>query len=149
MIVKIIYLIIISDFRYSIKCVIAPCDTEVYWGPLEPWHEKNELSLSPNLPNSSHHSQRCLSLHESDGLKFVGYIFWSNFLIIISLAVLDGLSKIDLRIPRYVQVWYGMMYRVSSKTVYTSSLFVNCASHSSLIIKWSTKYNKSIYLFHL
>ena len=29
------------------------------------------------------------------------------------------------------------LYRVSSKTVCTSSLFVNYASHASLIIKWS------------
>ena len=32
-------------------------------------------------------------------------------------------------------------YRVSSETVYTCSLFVNCASHASLTIK------KSIYFF--
>ena len=29
------------------------------------------------------------------------------------------------------------IYRVSSKTVYTCSLFVNCASHAGPIIKWS------------
>ena len=64
-----------------IKCVIAACDTEVYWGPLEPWQEKNELSLSPNLPNSSLHSQRCLPLHFYLWLRLTdGWSFWFDWL---------------------------------------------------------------------
>ena len=39
--------------------------------------------------------------------------------------------------PSWKVEWEWRIYRVSSKTVCTCSLFVNCASHAGPIIKWS------------
>ena len=55
-------------------------------------------------------------------------------------AARDARAKVTVML--IISSWIlGRLYRVSSETVYTCSLFVNCASHASLTIK------RSIYFF--
>ena len=58
----------------------------------------------------------------------------------IKIKFCDHLTIKYVYLEKMVQISFSK-YRVSSETVYTCSLFVNCASHASLTIK------RSIYFF--